>query len=190
MKRKFRSFTDAREFVRKLKLKNRTEWQSYTKTSNKPKDIPSYPNETYEKEWKSVGDWLGTGRVASQNISYRSFNDAREFVKKLKLKNVDEWRSYCKTSNKPKDIPAVPPQTYENKGWIGYSDWLGTGTISNTLRSKSFPSFNDAKNEVQKIAKKYNLKNQPDWIKAYRDGKIPKHLPAKPWKTYSKKRIK
>ena len=51
---------------------------------------------------------------------------------------------------------------------------------------RKFRSFTDAREFVRKL----KLKNRTEWIKAYRDGKIPKHLPAKPWKTYSKKRIK
>jgi hypothetical protein len=37
---KLRSFTEAREFVHKLGLKNQNEWKEYAKSKDKPTDIP------------------------------------------------------------------------------------------------------------------------------------------------------
>ena len=51
MKKQFRDFESAREFVRALNLKSGTEWRVYCKSGNKPDDIPSSPWRTY-KEWK------------------------------------------------------------------------------------------------------------------------------------------
>ena len=51
----------------------------------KPIDIPASPSETYKDEWKGMGDWLGTGKVAPGNM--RPFKEARAYVRKLKLKN-------------------------------------------------------------------------------------------------------
>ena len=49
--RNYRSFTEAREFARKLNLKSQNEWKAYCKSGKKPSDIPSDPWRTY-KEWK------------------------------------------------------------------------------------------------------------------------------------------
>jgi len=46
---------------------------------------------------------------------YRSYKEAREFVRKLNLKNTYEWKEYCKSGNKPDDIPAAP--------WDVYKEW-------------------------------------------------------------------
>ena len=51
MKKEFRSFTSARRFVHKLKLKNQKEWGEYCKSGDKPEDIPATPWNVY-KEWK------------------------------------------------------------------------------------------------------------------------------------------
>ena len=96
----FRSFNKARKFVHSLKLKNVPDWEEYRKSDKKPFDIPATPNRTYKKEWISYGDWLGTGRIANQKRKYRSFEEAREFVRKLKLKNRDEWDAYVKSGKK------------------------------------------------------------------------------------------
>ena len=50
MKKQFRDFESAREFVRSLKLKGQKEWYEYCKSGNKPDDIPSSPWNVYN-EW-------------------------------------------------------------------------------------------------------------------------------------------
>ncbi len=109
----FRSFQEAREFARALKLNSRKEWSEYCKSGNKPDDIPAYLRTIYKNEWKGWGDWLGTGTVAPKDKVFRSFKDAREFVRKLGLKNMKEWLEYCKSGNRPDDIPAAPWKTYK-----------------------------------------------------------------------------
>jgi hypothetical protein len=61
----------------------------------KPPDIPTDPSNTYSANWKNFGDWLGTGRIADQYREYRTFEYAREFVRKLGLKSAAEWKKYC-----------------------------------------------------------------------------------------------
>ena len=82
------------------------------------------------KGWAGWGDWLGTGTIATRQRRYQPFKKARAFVRSLGLKGTTEWREFCKGSlpakgKLPQDIPAVPLQTYANKGWAGMSDWLG-----------------------------------------------------------------
>jgi hypothetical protein len=128
--REFRPFAEARAFVHALNLRNRDQWWAYCKSGHKPKDIPAYPNEAYEKYgWIGLGDWLGTGIIASQKREYRPFAEAREFVHALKLTSQKEWRAYCKSGQKPNDIPSVPSRTYADDGWAGMGDWLRTGTL-------------------------------------------------------------
>ena len=118
----FRSFEDAREFVRKLEIKDTKEWNDYAKSGNKPEDIPSNPSRTYKKEWKGMKDWLGTSSLSE----FRTFHIAREFAKELGLSGVKDWKQYCRSGNRPTDIPSDPSRTYK-KEWKGWGDWLGTG---------------------------------------------------------------
>jgi len=121
-KRKYRDFEDARKFARKLKLKNLREWQQYAKTS-RPEDIPSIPPRVYAKEWKGYGDWLGTTNVTTRNRSFLDFEEAREVVRNLKLKNQKEWHRYSK-SERPINIPGNPARVYSSE-WVSLADWLG-----------------------------------------------------------------
>ena len=53
------------------------------------------------------------------------FKEARAFVHKLSLKNGTQWKEYCRSGNKPDDIPNNPHNTYKNSGWVSLGDWLG-----------------------------------------------------------------
>ncbi len=180
--REYRSFEEARDYARSLNLKSVTEWRKHTKTSEFPSDIPVAPNGTYEgKGWVSMGDWLGTGTIASQNREYRSFEEAREYARSLNLKSVTEWRKHTKTSEFPSDIPANPNQTYKGKGWVSRGDWLGTGTIASHLRE--YRSFEEARD----YARSLNLKNREEWAKHTKTSEFPSDIPVAVDRIYKNK---
>jgi hypothetical protein len=113
--RKYRSFDETKKFVLEMEIKTQKEWIVYVKSGNKPYDIPSNVQKSYKKEWIDWGDFLGTGRIASKDRQYRSFEEAKKFVQNLGLKNSIEWREYCISGNKPDDIPSNP--------WLVYKKW-------------------------------------------------------------------
>jgi hypothetical protein len=178
--KKYRSFEDAKKFVRSLELKSRTEWKRYCNSDNKPDDIPKVPWSTYKNEWTSLGDWLGTGRVATQNIQYRTFEDARNFVQSLGLKGRDDWEKYCVSDNKPDDIPRNANNTYK-KEWKGMGNWLGTGRVSS--QNKEFCTFEESKQFVQTLG----LKSQKEWSNFCMSGNKPENIPTHPHDIYKNK---
>ncbi len=181
MKKQFRSFEDARKFVQSLGLKNTQEWRKYYKSNKMPENIPSTPMRTYKKDWKSMGDWLGTGYVANQNRNYQSFEDARKFVQSLQLNYFKDWRSFCKSGKKPENIPNAPHKVYENEGWTSWGDFLGTGNIGN--QNKIFRSFLDAKKFVRKL----KISSQTEWVNKYcKSGNKPNDIPSNVQNTYKK----
>src|SRR5919198_5868108 len=120
----------------------------------------------YPKEWKGMGDWLGTGRVASQNMEFLPFDKAKEFVHSLVLKSQTEWGKYCKSGNRPKDIPSNPHDTYR-KYWKGYGDWLGTGAIA--ILQRECRPFEQAREYIRKLG----LNTQEEWRNYRKSGKKP-----------------
>ena len=125
-KRMFRPFHEARAFVRSLRLKNSQDWKMWAQNKARPEDIPANPFEAYKnKGWVNLGDWLGTGQIATQNRVYRPFRKARAFVHSLGLKNSKDWSVWAKSDMRPEDIPAYPQGIYKGKGWLGFVDWLG-----------------------------------------------------------------
>jgi hypothetical protein len=75
-------------------------------------------------------------------LKFRSFNEARQFVQTLGIKNEDGWKEYCRSGKKPEDIPKYPKTIYKNE-WKGLGDWLGTGVLS--THDRIYRPFNDAK---------------------------------------------
>ena len=61
------SFKKAKKFVLKLNLKNQKDWMKYSKSGSKPDNLPGNPAGIYKgKGWKNLGDFLGTGRIATK----------------------------------------------------------------------------------------------------------------------------
>lgn len=179
--RKFRPFKEARDFVRRFSITNREEWKIFCKSGQMPKNIPTNPNKVYQNEgWLGWGDWLGTGNIANQHREYLSYDDARKLVHRLDFANREQWKEYCKSGNKPVDIPYKPERTYKESGWSGWGDWLGSGTIATHRRQ--YQTFEEARAFVHKL----NLKSQSDWTEFCKSGIKPADIPSNPRAVYSK----
>jgi hypothetical protein len=178
--RKHLSFAKARAFVRRLDLNSFAEWREYCKSGTKPKSIPAQPDRTYaDAGWSGWGDWLGTKTVATRLRKHRSFTEARTFVRSLGLKSQKGWREYIKSRTKPVDIPRAPDHVYAGAGWVGYGDWLGTGTVAPRLRQ--YQPFKKAR----AFARSLGLKSQAEWIHYCKTDKKPHDVPAYPGQTYA-----
>ena len=154
-------------------------WNEFCKSGNKPDDLPTHPDRTYKnKGWINWGDFLGTGRVADQKKKYRSFEEARKFVRSLKLKDNSEWKKFTKSGNKPNDIPANPYQTYTNHGWKGIPDWLGNGNLSSIDRK--YVTYE----KCQKFVHNLQITNQKEWEIYQKNNKKPKNIPSHPDRIY------
>lgn len=132
----FLDFNAARKFARNLNLNSQADWKGYCQTGERPIFIPANPHKTYRHEgWSGYGDWLGNDNIAKHQIRYRSFKLARSLVRKLNLQSQREWKYYCRSGKKPRDIPASPDKTYRDEGWAGYGDWLGSGNVRTKKRT-------------------------------------------------------
>lgn len=176
--RTYLTYKEAQKIVSSLRFKNQKEWSEWFK-STRPLDIPSAPQLVYKnKGWKNLGDWLGTGRVATRSRRYRDFAKARKFVHGLGLDSANQWRAYCKSGKKPEDIPGRPWETYKDKGWISWPDWLGN---KNRSKKQTFKSFRDAKKYIHAL----NLTNQIKWREWVKSDKRPLDIPSNPDKAYA-----
>jgi len=114
---------------------------------------------------------------------YRPFNEAREFVRSLKLKSKKEWTSYTKTGKMPSDIPINPQDAYSafkkyaskkekikySKNWVDIYDWVGAPKI----KLKPYQA-------TKAFAKRSKIKTQKQWIKLCNSGIIPANIPHNP----------
>ena len=174
-------FEEARSYVRRLGLKNQTEWREYCISGDKPDDIPSVVWAVYKDSgWISLGDFLGTGYVADHLKEYRSYKEARSYVRRLGLKNQREWVEYCKSGDKPDDIPMAINKKYKNDGWISLADFLGTDYISN--RDREYISYS----ELKQYLIKHNVKSFSQWWVFVKSKNMRDDIPYDPKRTYKK----
>jgi predicted helicase len=104
-------------------------------------------------------------------LSWRPFDEARELTSSLGLKTSAEWKEFCKGNlpekgNLPADIPATPSETYADRGWAGWGNWLGSGNIAPQLRH--YRQFEDAR----AFARGLELQNNVEW-KKFCEGNLP-----------------
>jgi hypothetical protein len=170
MKKEWRDFKSAREFARSLGLKGSTEWWTYCDSGNKPDNLPTNPNRTYKnKGWKGFKDFLGN------EIERKNFKEAREFVQELNLTSVRKWEEYCKSGDKPEDIPTNPDIVYQQE-WKGWSDFL------NTNATRNYKNFKEAR----EFARSLNLKSSTEWRKYCVSGNKSLNVSSRPDSTYKK----
>ena len=170
-------FGEARDFVKSLKLKSSSDWNTLDKKSL-PKEVPRRPSSAYKNSgWISWGDFLGYKGKRKSNVKYLDFGEAKRVVHKLKLRSVRDWSNYTKGGDIPDKIPKDPRAIYLNNGWKGMGDWLGTGRIADQL--KVFLPYQDAK----EYATNLNLNSSKEWKDYIKTNKI-QNLPAKPDSKY------
>ena len=58
-KRVYLAFDEVKRFVKVLNFKGKNEWFLFSKSVNKPHNIPSAVNSVYKSEWKGWADFLG-----------------------------------------------------------------------------------------------------------------------------------
>lgn len=185
--REYRSFEEAKAFVQPLNLKSRAEWELFINGQiidlpPLPDDIPRAPHNTYRLEWQGMGDFLGSGFIATSLREYLPFYEARQFVQSLGLNNLKEWNDYCYNRlelKKPANIPANPQRTYESE-WLGFGDWLGTNRKS--ARYREYRDFVSAR----KFAHSLKLKSISEWQHYCKTtSSKPDDIPSSPDRVYT-----
>ena len=192
----FRSFEDARAYVRALGLPSQKEWKTWRMSGVRPSDIPRSPEVTYKSlGWTSYGDFLGydidhkaqvrprmqfRGAVDQKwRREYRSFEDARAYVHTLGLTSQTEWKAWSASGARPHDIPSNPDNTYKSAGWVSYRDFLGYEEQVGRPRMH-FRSFDDAR----AYARTLGLKNSTEWQAWCASGARPHDIPSHPDQKY------
>ena len=187
---KYRSYAQARAFVRALGIRNEPEWQEYCRgeihrSSPRPIDVPSNPQRTYKNRgWVSWGEFFGTGNLAPYQREFRSYQAARDYVRKQGLVDSKDWRAWCAAGKRPPDIPGAPDAIYAGKGWVSWGEFFGTGNI-HPGRLQRRPM-----REAQTLVRKLRLRTKTEFMRAWHEGRIPKDIPLTidrmpGWKSWS-----
>jgi hypothetical protein len=103
-------------------------------TSKKKIRLSKYSINTYIKVFGAWTNFLvAVGEMTEEEARFKSnkrdwppFDQAKDFVHGLKLKNCKDWGLYCRSRKRPLNITSRPSVIYA-KEWKGWGDWLGTG---------------------------------------------------------------
>jgi len=107
-------FEEAKKLVRKLGIKNSSEYKKLKKQKKLPKELPQGPEVTYKKQgWIDWYDYLGTGRTTQKNLL--PFKEAKEVSQKLKIKNRSDYVKRYRAKKLPKGMPSDPHKVYGRK---------------------------------------------------------------------------
>jgi hypothetical protein len=148
----WKSFTEGRAYVLGLGLKSVRGWKVWSKSGQRPSDIPGRPDKAYRDDgWISWPDWLGNGK----QYDMLPFAVGRAYARKLKLRSQKEWKEWRKSGQRPSDIPTNPDSAYRADGWISWPDWLGYGSSEGgAAASRSSSSSSSATTAPKKKTKK------------------------------------
>lgn len=205
---KYLKFEEARIYIRNLNLKSVNEWKKFVHGKlniKKIETIPFNPHIYYrDRGWLNWNDWLGIeNNEILINNKYLSFDEAKRFVEKLRLKDLIDWQKYCKNElkdfkKKPNYIPNNPEIIYKNQ-WISWEDFLNIPNNQMEILSgdEEFKEFdkNISKQEyldfyeAKRFIKLLNLSSKNEWNK-YLNNDLegfknkPTYLPENPEKEY------
>ena len=179
-------FPEARALARSLGLTSQKRWEELYRSKDRPSNIPYSPHRIYKNDgWIGSKDFFNTEEHQKrerekrqkereegkrEKIEYRSFEESRKFARSLKLRNLQEWREYCVSGKKPRNIHSVPKRSFKGKGWKGYKDFLGTKMISIKKASE--------------FAIKNNIASSGEWFRYAKEGLLPRNVPHNPRETY------
>ena len=170
--------------MRSLNLKSKKEWKEWSKSGERPPDIPSSPDRDYKgKGWQSWGDFLGfnEGYVPG---GWLPFEEARDYVGTLGLNSCKEWFEWSKSEDRPSDIPSDPNRIFKDEGWKSWPDFLGyrPGCDAKKCGVVGRKSFMEARDYVRTLGLK-SVKQWREWSKRKR----PSEIPSNPDRTYTGK---
>ena len=101
-------FAVGRAYVRKLKLRCNKEWKAWSKSGQRPSNIPSHPETTYRDDgWISYPDWLGYGSEGGAAASRSS--SSRSSATTAPRKKTKRKRKRRPATTHPSDLPPPPP---------------------------------------------------------------------------------
>ena len=116
------SYEKASAFLIKLGVENKDDFFRKCKSGKIPKEIPRNTERVYKKQgtWKGWGNFLGTGRIANQNIVWPSAKEARIEIKKIakevfggKPFTPKDWVDAHKAGKIPANLPRYLQDIYD-----------------------------------------------------------------------------
>jgi hypothetical protein len=105
---------------------------------------------------------------------FLTYEEAKKYVRELKIVNSVGWVKYLKNGKKPNNIPTSPNKYYKNKGWVTWKDFLG---------NNKYLSYEELKTHIRNIGV---IKNSKGWKKYWEENERPKNIHLSPNIYYKK----
>lgn len=123
-------YAEAARIVQSEGISSKREYERWWKF-NLPTRIPKRPDCAYRNQNFKWSEFLGTNNpFPIKRIKFKSYEEAKKFAHKLNLNTRTDWLIYCRSGDKPFDIPTRPDMFYRRKDeWISWKDFLGRGVI-------------------------------------------------------------
>ena len=184
----FVSYTEAKNLMRKLNVKNVSHFRKLKKNKTIPPDIPSNPKMVYRSEWKNWFEFLGTpmisgGKDNRRKLKFRSYNSAKNYVQNLNIKSKKELKKYIENNSWPTDLPKADNLFHAYQEVFNHNDFFGL--------TREYKTYEEAKKYVLKMKLKtrlqyliYNQKCRVENIETNLP-KNPQNFYKKDWKGWS-----
>jgi very-short-patch-repair endonuclease len=175
------SFNDARDYIRKLNLKNQKEWRNWIK-HNKI-GIPSNPHVFYKSEWISLSDWIGSDVESFNNREYYEYEHCKLLIKDMNFKNRSDFYFFVKNKNTDKKIPNRPDHVYKKQNkWEDWQLFLSIDKTPPRKKSKVFISYEEAKEFISN----FKFSHESEYLNYIENNNI-EFLPKRPNYVYKEK---
>eukprot|EP00947_MAST-08B_sp_MAST-8B-sp1_P004681 g4681.t1 len=177
---------ESRDFVRRLKLTSHKEWQEWSKSGQRPSNVPAAPDQVYKgKGWVSYPDWMGYQYTKGDQMRKKMlpFEEARAVARNQNLTSKQEWQKWSKSGQRPSNVPSHPDRVYKGKGWVSYPDWMGYIPKDMKVIGEQMLPFEKAR----AVAQKQNLTSHKEWKEWSKSGQRPSNVPSGPYRVYKGK---
>jgi superfamily II DNA or RNA helicase len=167
----FVSFKRARKIAETKGIESKSQWIKLVRSKELNENLPIAPDAAYKgKGWVSWYEFLNKPKP-----DWLPFKEARKYARKLKLKSGEEWKRRANEKKLPENLPTYPQRIYKNKGWGGWSDFLGLPE-----KTRNWLTFSQAR----KYARSLKLKSGDEWKRLAKARKLPQNVPLGPQNHY------
>lgn len=117
-----------------------------------------------------------------------SYEECKRWVRNnapKEINSISKWVDYVRNNNLPNFIPVCALNVYKYRGWVSWSDFLGTGNIQSGLKNSNYISYDEFKKWVSKYLS--FITNPKEWISYVKNHRLPDFIPNKPYRSYLNK---
>lgn len=112
----YSTYEEAKKAVARLKI---SIYGEYKRRYKEDQRLPSQPNRSYRN--KGWIDWSGFFDRSTKQF-YSSFIETKQAIKRLGIKNQEDYRIHYKEDSR---LPSAPNEFYKDTGWKNWSDLFG-----------------------------------------------------------------